>query len=1019
MLGISVGSMALQYLLTPKPKQAPVDKGKFDDIRIQGSDYGAFIPRFWGGPVRFAGNLVFSDGITHTIINSPSGGGKGVPQAPATRTHVYTTDMGVLICRSRITNFLRIWQDADLLLGNGTVSNGLFEAEDAVLTGTAAIQVDSSASNGEYVNGLGNNTGSVTFDFSSIPDPPHPGPSPDPDEFAVPKMRISFFYKTSVARTAVLTFPGGPVTASFPATGGNWTTMTAIFDGFSDSVIYGNPSAPAADLDVVTIEKYWEIETFPTSAPLYKITGNINPDIVYPTNLDDPSEYYNAPVTADGTGKFAVDLSQSGNIRMYSGTETQTADSVIQAWLDRRYGTGQGVLRTSAMRGLSYLILDNFQLRQGRVPNFSFEVQNGDSDVNEILEDLFADVNLLSSEFNITATAGLDHNGFIEATQTSRKSLIDSLAKYFQFRIGEIDGKVTTIVDTAASIATIDIDLLRAHDHGEEMPGYDAEIVTKEDHLLPREVRVSFMNPNQEFHNETATAQFFANINGTESEELTFPLVDEFDNVRLVAEKLLYKRHAETSAYEFWGMPEMAKYAIGDVITIPINGVDRNMRIEKKQRTLPLGKIRFQCLAVKEFVPTAYQSDTTALSSLALGQIAANTFPRNTVVFAIQGMPVRDQDVGRLGVYLAIGGRGRGAGENSGLYREFDDDNFILQKVIDTNALLGLCEDTLATHSPITSEDTTNVLDIWFFDDIELESVTAPDLARHPQLNLIRVGGEWLQFRTATAQTLEADSPYRSKWRISNLTRGLFGTQTAVSTHAASEYAAVYTPAMVFYDLEQADIGQTVTVKAVTAGQLVENATETSFVFTTPVRPTSLFDYYEDATTITDAGDLAGAMWEDLYSDFLEPEQFKYTGDEVQAEYFVNLAINANRKQLRVAFGGTVIAEVADGSAITQNGGTVDIYATVMRNTDTSVRCSMTLVCDQIDWSETIEIGTLDFTEELNIKLQGKTEDVDGDLTAFKGKVTFHPAAIDDSIYLTNEAGDQSTNEAGDDLIAE
>jgi hypothetical protein len=47
-------------------------------------------------------------------------------------------------------------------------------------------------------------------------------------------------------------------------------------------------------------------------------------------------------------------------------------------------------------------------------------------------------------------------------------------------------------------------------------------------------------------------------------------------------------------------------------------------------------------------------------------------------------------------------------------------------------------------------EDTTNVLDIWFFDDVTLETVLQADIDRHPLINLIRVGEEWIQFRTAT-----------------------------------------------------------------------------------------------------------------------------------------------------------------------------------------------------------------------------------------------------------------------------
>lgn len=831
---IGGGTMALQYLLQPKVKQTPTDKGKMDDIRVTGSEYGTIIPRV-RGKARIGGNLIFSTGITHTIQNTPSGGGKGVPQAPATRTHTYTTSIGVYICRGEVNNFYRTWADADLILGNGEIATGQFEAEDGTLAGGASVTVDAGASGGEYVTNLGSG-GKVTFDFSSVADPPSPNID-DPDEIALSYTRVELFYKCAADRTATLDPDvGATQTIAFEATGSDWTAKTVQFPGFIDTLEFANAGGAAPDLDVVTIEKYWFIdildnpETF--KAPTFNVTGAINQNIIYPLDVNDPSAYYNAALTDDGTGKIAVTVPQAAT-RYYKGTQTQTADAALISWLDARYGANEGTLRAPAMRGIAYVVFENRILRQARVENFTFEVDCGDNNVNAILELLFEDAGLTSSDYTLTATNGLTMIGWVEAVQASRRQFVEQLERYFFFRIAEIDGKIKTVLDTAVSSATIDADLLRAHNADEEMPAFDGEIIIKEESQLPREVRVSILNPDLEYRNEAVPSTLFGSISATESLEYAFPIVDKASTARTVAEKLILKSYAEDRAVEFYGMPEMAIYSVGDVITVPFNGIDVKIRIEKKQMTLPLGKIRFQGVTVSAFTPTYYQDDFTAYTQVRRQQLVTMNFPRNSIVIPIQSQPITDAERGRLGVYLAVCGRGRGASENHGLYREFDTDNFALQKVIDVPAVAGLCENSqdIDGGASVGVEDATTILDIWFFDAITLESVTAPDLARYPTLNLLRVGNEWMQFKTAAALTLEENSPYRSKWRVSNLQRGLFGTSGEIGTHGDDEYAVLYSPSLLFYDLESADVGETVTFKAVTNGQAEENGLTTSFTF--------------------------------------------------------------------------------------------------------------------------------------------------------------------------------------------
>ena len=990
-LAITAGGMALQYLLTPRPKQTPTDKGKLDDIRIIGSDYGAFIP-WTSGKTRQSGNIVFSSGVDHYTVSPTQGGGK--KSSSAETTHIYKTSVAVLITRSEIENFLRIWADSDLINIGDDIYTGIFEAEAGAyttLSGGAAQFVDATASGGFAVNGLGNG-GQAVINCSSVPDPPRPR-NQDPDEIALPYSRIVFYYKCATDLNATIDTDNiSPFSELFPATT-EWTAKTVIVSGFANTVTFSNASAAAPDLDKVLVQHFWEVS--PSERGAYPITGVVNPNIGYPTDVNDPSEYYNYPPseTQSGvTGTYALTTPAPGEeIRFYTGTYTQTADSKIKSWLDGRYGVGQGVLRASAMRGLSYVVFQDRTLKSNRIENFTFETDTGDDTLNTVLEHLFNEVGLSSGYYNITATSALTQTGYIESTASSRKQLLEALCRYHFFRCGEIDGKIKTIVDTFTSAATLTASQIRAYGEGEESPPSDAEVIIKESNLLPRSVRVSVMQPELEYHNESVEAQLFTDIAGYETQDYSFPIVDPASTARTVAEKLLLKSHAESTAYEFFGMPSTAKYSIGEVITVPIGGIATKMRIEKKQMTLPTGKVKFQCVSVNPFTPSYYADEVTEFASKAVGQFATSTYPRNSIAFVIPSDPIRDADKGRLGVYLALCGRGRGDGDSISLYRETAEDNYEIQSIATDSSPVGLCEDTLATYATPATEDTTNVVDIWFFDDVSLETVTADDIARSPLINLIRVGNEWLQVRTWTAQTLEDGSPYRSKWRASNLTRGLFGTVDQIATHASGELAAVVTPALMFYDLEPSDIGQTVNLKAVTNGQSVDLAPINSFTFNGTEATGGIIPLFDHTGTYT----TTGTGTETAYINQIDAGTLKTDGDKIKVEYELYLGATATAKKFTLTFGGNDIA-VSDTftTLATSTNAHVKLCVVIRRASSTSLHCSYYwIIASGASYVENLTIAVADTAlndYDIELELQSNTA---GNISALGGDGLYIPAA--------------------------
>lgn len=485
----TAGQFATSAIMAHNRRKKPIDRGKMDDVRITGSDYGAFIPRGWG-IFRIAGNIIFSNGVQTYTVSSTTGGGKKQGGGQAELNYIYKTSVGVLICRGEIAEFRRIWADTRVIYGGYESGGTVLEAEAAALTGTANA-VAGSASGGQYVTDIANGA-TVTFDITAVP---YQTITPiDPGDEIIHSTRLSFYYKcaTDVAVSVTVDDGTGPTVQSWvlPASL-NWTAYTTLIEtsfDFFPSVPLVNSTSDSLDLDKLSVIKSMRPVSGDNRSAPYLLTGAVHPEIDYPPNLDDPSEYYNYAPEASGTGVTDITTPVPGEaIRLYKGTTTQTQDAAIVAWLEGKYGVGQGVLKASAMRGLAWVMFADHTLDGGQLENFVFECDTFETDANDVIEDLFTDVGLSASDYDLSATAtGYTQVGVLETQAGSRNELLRSLAKYHFFRLVERDGKIYTVPDAFTSSVTVTQSQMRAHKYGSEMPKFDAEVVIKEEHLMPR-----------------------------------------------------------------------------------------------------------------------------------------------------------------------------------------------------------------------------------------------------------------------------------------------------------------------------------------------------------------------------------------------------------------------------------------------------------------------------------------------------------------------------------------------------
>lgn len=880
--GVQLG---VGYLLRPKQDNTPLDRGKNDDVRVTGSEYGAFIYRYWG-KVRLGGTIIWTSGITHEVTDIPAEGGKKGGGQPSERLHQYYSSFGWLIARSVTDNFYRVWADENVLAGQYAAVGTTFQAETSnKMTYKGTVNVD-------YVKDTVNGFLEVkaysavtprgfTLDTSGVQFGPRLGG--DPEQVPTPRTKITFFTTTPGTQQVELkgnVSGGGSATqtATFNelAPSGTYAQSTYTFDGniasFEVTVQDAGASNNYCRYDYFVVEKVWEFDNATGAKYTGSITGIADPNAFYQGDALDLSGYYNYQPPTSGTGvrTLATLASAAGSSRQYRGLPTQPQDSALIDYLDVRYGPGLGGDYAPAHRGMTMMVFENFELTRGRVPNFTIELENSTNTVNQILTDLAADVGLVSGDLVLTATNGLSVFGYAETKKESRKNHWEYLGKYWGFRFAEIDGKITTIKDSFTSVATLNGDSLRAHRYGEDMTPFDAEISIASDIEVPRQVRFSFVNPYLDYSNDVAAASLFSGLASSDVLDVAFPIVAEPEQARKQAEQMLLKIHSEIRTVSFSGMPEMMRYAVGDVVTVTLNGLQCLVRIEKKTADLPIGIVKIEGTILEQYeagdiASAVTASELSAVSSAQLGYVVA---PRNAIAIPFNSRPVRSGDEQRSGAYVAISPRGYGASETVSLYQEMGPDNYVLRTVQTAPTICGISATQLASWA-FTTEDTSGSVDVWFYNDETFESVASyQTLLDYPELNLLRVGDEWVQFRTATKQTLEDPSPYRSKWRFRNFHRACFGTKSN-SARPAGSNVVFLSNALQFIDLADSDKEKTVTFKAVAGGQRVEDVKEWSFTFS-PVSAYTVTNKTTDrtldanVTSINELADVVSTMIDDL-----------------------------------------------------------------------------------------------------------------------------------------------------------
>lgn len=110
MVGFQIG-VTLGSLLFP-PSGPKLERGRVDEIRIQGAQQGSPIPIIYGRN-RTAGTIIWATGLIESSA-TVSAGGKG-GGGPTSTEYSYSSSLAVLVCEGPLTKIRRIWANETVI----------------------------------------------------------------------------------------------------------------------------------------------------------------------------------------------------------------------------------------------------------------------------------------------------------------------------------------------------------------------------------------------------------------------------------------------------------------------------------------------------------------------------------------------------------------------------------------------------------------------------------------------------------------------------------------------------------------------------------------------------------------------------------------------------------------------------------------------------------------------------------------------------------------------------------------
>jgi hypothetical protein len=425
-------------------------------------------------------------------------------------------------------------------------------------------------------------------------------------------------------------------------------------------------------------------------------------------------------------------------------------------------------------------------------------------DLSYVLNSLMAQTGLTPDQYDMSALAAIPVNGYGFAQMTDIKSVIEELTQIYLFDIVERDGKLVAVIRGGTeSVETISYKVLSAQ--GSNDP--NTVNFWKETRLseadLPAQISLTYYNLEQDFETSTALSKrIFAPVPtmfSRQQEGVEATIAFHPDDAKNRVNAMLYTTWGERTKHETRFPLSYAYLDPTDLITVNLQDgrsyFERIMQMEMGADYSSNMNSSGQDSGVYSFNLTA--DGGTGFTQTVKGAQPARPFVFNTPY-------LRDTDAAGNGAYsiyyAGVGNMGPSTFDSAAMFIAPDDSSFALLDNMSSDVEWGTVQGVLAPPSHgCFALDWLNTVTIypaisWF----DIESITDDELWAGG--NMAVIGDEVIQFRDVVSN---ADG----SWTISNLLRGVRGTEWACDSHTAGETFVFLSAATIALEQKSIDSG--------------------------------------------------------------------------------------------------------------------------------------------------------------------------------------------------------------------
>lgn len=419
--------------------------------------------------------------------------------------------------------------------------------------------------------------------------------------------------------------------------------------------------------------------------------------------------------------------------------------------------------------------------------------------LSTIVADICDQVDLDSSFVDVTDLASTYVNGYIRNAQMTARAAIEPLASGFLFDAVESADKILFKLRGGASVASIAYDDLGAAEPGSQQ---DRIVTTiNQDNELPIELNMKYVDPARDF--QIGSQRSRRQVPQSQKiDTIEMPISWTSTEAKQAVEKLHYTAWEEHTQYAFSLPLTYLRLEPTDIVTLPVNGVTRRVRVTKTS----LGSV-INCEAVSD-----YAANYTSESIAAVSPIGPQTISvPGTTIMQLLDIPLLQDADNNAGLYIAAMGTGSGW-TGTAIYKSTDGVVFDYVDVVTVDSVMGSTTTALPTGVTTIWDDGSTVK-VKLIGGA-LTSVT--DLEAMAGSNTAAIGahGRWELVSFATA-TLNGDGTYT----LSRLIRGRKGSEWAVGTHVAGDaFVLLEAGALIRNVPATTDIGSVRYYKAISFG---------------------------------------------------------------------------------------------------------------------------------------------------------------------------------------------------------